>query len=79
MSARNTDNTVAEKTAIIHNIGANACGGVAYFWKGKPQPGDVLSADKVQYVDGTQAKPGDSVICGCCGHYLSLFDVNGVG
>ena len=79
MSARNTDNTVAQKTPIYHNIGQRACGGVAFYWLGDVIEGEPLSADRVMWTHGKTASPGDPVVCGCCGQYLAIFELYGVG
>ena len=52
---------------VIHK----QCGKVAFFFKEKVNPGEVLESSNVRLVGGKMAKPASCVRCGSCGLVLN--------
>ena len=48
---------------VIHD----KCGKLAFYFKGRLKEGEVIYADNVVYIDGSQAVSGEPIICGNCG------------
>ena len=49
--------------SVIHK----GCGEVAFYFKERVHSGEIIKSSNVINIDGTQAQPGDQIICGTCG------------
>ena len=56
----------------MHKILHNKCGGTAFYFREKLNPGDILKASNVVWINGEPAKSGEPIVCGSCGEQLSL-------
>ncbi len=52
------------------NVIHKDCGGIAFYFKARIYPREVVSSSNVVNIDGTPAQPGDRIICGNCGALL---------
>ena len=48
---------------VIHN----KCGKIAFYFKVPLNEGEIIYADNVVYIDGSQAVSGEAIFCGNCG------------
>ena len=50
-------------TPITHTV----CGGIAFYYDGRPVMGSLIEVTKVTLPDGTKPDPGDRMVCPACG------------
>ena len=48
---------------VIHN----ECGKIAFYFKVPLSEGEIICADNVVHLDGSQAMPGEPIMCESCG------------
>lgn len=57
---------------VTHGVGENACGGVAFYTRQQPEPGDLLVAEDAIYLDGEQPEPHQAIKCSACGATFTM-------
>lgn len=65
---------VSRMHPIVHISG---CRQVAFYWEGRPRPGDLFSIDRCAMPDGRRPEPGSAVRCFNCGDPLTGSDLRG--
>jgi len=53
---------------VIHN----KCGGIAFYFRERLYPGDILRSSNVILKDGSDAIPTSPIVCGSCHEHIEL-------
>lgn len=64
---------------LYHNIGSQACNGIAWFWREAIDVDMPIVAENIVYPDGSDAEPEDLIMCRNCGVLLHHITVDGCG
>lgn len=52
---------------LIHRVGENACGHIAFWYDDDGAPADMIDANRVVLPDGSTPEKYSKMICGHCG------------
>jgi len=55
----------------IHRVGADACGGIAFWYDENGAPENMIMADRVMLRNGGKPTPNSIMMCGSCGTTIS--------
>lgn len=50
----------------IYHVGSDGCQNIAFYFKQKLEPGDVMIVSNVVAIDSTSPQAGDKIVCGAC-------------
>ena len=56
---------------LIHRVGEDACGGIAFWYDEAGAPEDRIEAERITLPDGTKPARGTFMRCGSCGAIIS--------
>ena len=62
----NADGGKLPGVSEMHPIYHKQCGAVAFYYLHRPQSGEMLTATKAKFPDGTRPERGQPFICGSC-------------